>query len=171
MKLSLRHLVALSALLILVPALAACGLNAQTDKVYQPAIGTDVRGENVDVLGAVIVSTEDGTGQLVISLNNNSLNDSDKLVKISGDDLTIAAASVEVPANKLINLADQPFEVTGDDIEAGDFVKLTFDFQSGESLVAEVPVVTNAAPYDNITPASPSTSPHKSASPSATPAE
>lgn len=159
---SLRHLVALSALLILVPALAACGLNAQTDKVYQPAIGTDVRGENVDVLGAVIVSSEDGTGQLVLSLNNNSLKDADKLVKISGDDLTIAEAGVDVPANTLINLADKPFTVTGDQIKAGDFVKLSFDFQSGESLVAEVPVVTNAAPYNKLPSASPSASPAKS---------
>ena len=46
--------------------------------------------------------------------------------------------------------------------KAGDFVKLSFDFQSGESLVAEVPVVTNAAPYNKLPSASPSASPAKS---------
>lgn len=154
MKTSLRHLVAICGLLFLAPVLTACGLGAQTDQVYQPAIGTDARGTSTDALGVVIVSAEDGTGQLVFSLNNNSLKDTDKLVKVTGPDLTIGEAQIEIPANTLINLADESIAVTGDSIKVGNFIKLTFEFQSGEVLNVETPVVTTLPPYNDIVPES-----------------
>ncbi len=161
---SMRQLVAFLALLLLAPVLTACGLNAQTDKVYQPAIGTDVRGQDVDALGVVIVSAEDGSGQLIFSLNNNSLENADKLLTISGSGLEIGEAQIEVPAATLVNISDKPIAISGEDITAGDFVKLTFTFQSGETLNAEVPVVTTKPPYNDITPGSGSPSPSDSQS-------
>jgi len=170
-KTSLRHLVAFCALLVLVPALAACGLNAQTDKVYQPAIGTDVRGTDTDALGVAIVSAEEATGHLIFSLNNNSLKQADKLLKVSGDGLTIGEAQIEIPAHTLLNIADKPIPVTGEAIKAGNFVKLTFNFQSGETLTAEVPVVSTLPPFNDIVPSHSATPTKGSATPSASPTE
>jgi hypothetical protein len=153
-KTSLRHLVAICALLILAPVLTACGFGAQTNQVYQPAIGTDARGESTDALGVVIVSGEDGSGQLIFSLNNNSFKDADKLVKVSGTDLEIAPTEVDIPAQTLLNLSDKPIAVTGDAIKSGDFVKLVFEFQSGEVLNVMTPIVTTQPPYNDIAPES-----------------
>lgn len=140
---------ATAALALTAPALSSCGFDYATDRVYTPAAGTNDRDGVVDVLGAVVVSTEPGSGTFVASLSNNSTEESATLDSVSGEGVESAGfAPIEVPAGGLVNLADPAaeIEVTGE-FESGDFVDLTLSFDNGEEATLEVPVVPNAGDY------------------------
>lgn len=130
-----------------VPTLSACGFEMATDRVYTPAAGTNDRAGQVDVLGAVVVSTNPGSGTFIASLSNNSTDEAATLEGLSGEGVEAEVEPVEIPEGSLVNLAEPPaeIEVTGD-LEAGDFLTLTLDF-GGERTEMEVPVVPNADDY------------------------
>ena len=65
--------------LVMVPLLGGCGFGAQTDAVYQPAVGVNTRPGQVDVLGGVVVSSTPGSGRLLFTLSNESETDGDSL--------------------------------------------------------------------------------------------
>ena len=68
---SARLLAAAGALLLAAPVLSSCGFNYATDRPYTPAAGTNDQDGDVDVLGAVVVSAEDGSGTLIATFSNN----------------------------------------------------------------------------------------------------
>ena len=71
-RLSRRKLAtAIGALVLAVPALSACGFNYATDREYTPGNGPTTSDGVVDVLNAVIVADEDGSGTFIASLSNN----------------------------------------------------------------------------------------------------
>src|SRR5215208_3269411 len=53
------------------PALTSCSFDYATDRIYTPATGVNNRDAAVDVLGAVIVSADDGSGAFIASFSNN----------------------------------------------------------------------------------------------------
>ena len=69
-----RRLVpAAAALLLAVPALSSCAttnFDAQTDQYYTPGDGENERSGTVDVLHALIISEEPGSGRLIAALSN-----------------------------------------------------------------------------------------------------
>lgn len=143
------------AALLLAPVLAACGFNAQTDQVYQPATGVNDRDGSVDVLNALIVSAEDGSGTFVATLVNNDQSERDELTGVTGDGVTARIAPksdpIEVPADGLANLAESgAVTVTGEAVKAGDFVSVTLTFASGQSTTVKVPVVLNGNDYVSV---------------------
>lgn len=141
--------------LALAAPLTACGFDLATDRYYTPAVGANDREGQVDVLGAVVVSTEPGSGTLIASLSNNSTQEPATLTEVGSteaQDLTAAEfAPVEVGPGRLVNLADPPAEikVTGD-FEAGDFVEVALGFDNGETVALDVPVVPNAGDYEGL---------------------
>jgi hypothetical protein len=171
----LPRVAAAAFLVLLVPALAACGFNVQTDQVYQPSTGVNDRSGTVDVLGAVIVSGQDGQGTLVASLVNKSETKSDTLSSVTAADpnagiTTRLKAPVEVAANSLVNLADQgAVSLTGESITPGPFIGLVLTFTSGEEVHLNIPVVPQSGYYADIEPADPSPSASPGATPGATP--
>ena len=70
LRMSARVLAAAGAL-ALATALSSCGFDYATDRVYTPGAGPNDRDGQVDVLGAVVVSGQDGSGTLVASFANN----------------------------------------------------------------------------------------------------
>ena len=70
----LRRSLALAtgALVLAVPALTSCGFDYATDRIYTQAAGVNDRDATVDVLGAVVVSAEEGSGIFVASFSNNN---------------------------------------------------------------------------------------------------
>ena len=148
--------VAAGALVISTPALAACSF--ATDKVYTPAPGTNDRSGDIDILGAAIVASQDGSGTLIATFSNNlrtSIDDgfadvSDKLTGVSGDfTATLAdAEALTIPAAGSLQLNSAEWAVPGipvnGDFELGDFVAVTFEFAKSEPVTLEVPVVCNA---------------------------
>ena len=180
MKSPIQRRVAIAALL-LAPVLTACGFSAQTDQVYQAAVGTNDRSGKVDVLNALIVSGEGGSGTFAGTLVNTDTTKDDRLDSVSGPGITASSKTVDVPAGGNARLAESGvITLKGSDIEPGNFVELTFAFKSGQTTTMKVPVVTASGPYTSVPlPKSPSPtrSPTKSptgspaASPTATPSE
>lgn len=146
---------AVAALALTAPALTSCGFDYATDRYYTPANGANNRDGAVDVLGAVVVSTEPGSGTFIASLSNNSTTEAasfSELTATEGSDVTAAEFEpVEVPAGGLTNLAEPPadIKVTGD-FEAGDFVEVALGFDNGERAVVEVPVVDNHGYFEGL---------------------
>jgi hypothetical protein len=154
-----RRRLAVAALVLLVPALGACGFNYQTDQVYQPGVGSDSRDGVVEVLGAVIVSSSEGNGTFVASLVNSANEDADQLTTLTAQGAQASLAGpVDLDPDSLVNLAeDGGVRITGDRVKEGNFVRVQMQFKSGQKTSLNVPVVPNEAPFDDVRPAPSST--------------
>ena len=163
MKSPLRRRTAIAALL-LAPALTACGFSAQTDQVYQAAVGVNDRSGTVDILNAVIVSGEDGSGTCAGTLVNKDTTQQDTLDSVSGPGITASQTPVDVPAagNALLAKSGE-LTLEGSAIKPGSFVELTFSFSSGQNTTMKVPVVEAGGDYGDVP--LPSASPTASKSP------
>lgn len=150
-----RTLALLSGAILLTGPLAACGFDAATNRVNTIAPGTSDRDASVDVLGAVIVSAEAGSGTFVASLVNNSLEEAATVEAITPQDPEAAEivdfSPIEVDPNVLVNLAedDQGVQVEGD-FEAGGHVPMVIEIAGGEMVELDVPVVSNCRSYEGV---------------------
>ncbi|HET6166380.1 MAG TPA: hypothetical protein VFE07_06095 [Marmoricola sp.] len=150
MKYPSQRRVAIAALL-LAPALASCGFNEQTDQVYQAAVGINDRSGEVDILNALIVSGEDGSGTFAGTLVNKDQTNDDTLDSVTGPGITSPSVSVEVPAAGVARLAvSGDVSVTGSAVKPGNFVELTLAFASGQTTTVKVPVVEAGGDYANV---------------------
>ncbi|KRF02686.1 hypothetical protein ASG88_04780 [Nocardioides sp. Soil777] len=144
-----------AALALTAPALTSCGFDYATDRYYTPANGANNRDGAVDVLGAVVVSTEPGSGTFIASFSNNSTTEPATFTELGateGGDVTAAEFEpVEIAPGALVNLAEPPadIQVTGE-FEAGDFVEVSLGFDNGENTVVEVPVVDNHGYFEGL---------------------
>jgi hypothetical protein len=154
-RLSRRKLaIAIGALVLAVPGLSACGFNYATDREYTPGNGTNDLTGTVDVLNAVIVSSEDGSGTFVASLSNNSVDEAISFAALSfGSNSTIEVAPfdpVEVQPQSLVNLGDgQGIKVSGNIVQ-GDFIELSLAFSNGETADMDVPTVAADWEYTDL---------------------
>ena len=144
------------ALVLALPLLGSCGFDKATDQVYTPGAGTDDRSGDVDVLSAVIVSAQPGSGTFIASLSNNEVEKQFKLTSVAGagdwSDLTIDPSdlSIEIPARGLVNLVDEdPITVSGD-FTPGQVAELTLTFDSGDAVTMDVPVVYACNYYEGL---------------------
>jgi hypothetical protein len=146
------------------PLVASCSFgtsnfDAQTNQFYTPAEGVSDRSSAVDVLNAVVVSAEDGTGRFVAGLANNSNTADDSLDSVKGSgassDVTEASSTpVPLPAGGFVQLADagvEPVVLQGDQIVAGHFIEVTISFQTADTVTVKVPVVTNEDDWSGVT--------------------
>lgn len=147
------------AALLLAPLLTACGFSAQTDQVYQAAVGTNYRSGEVDILNALIVSGQDGSGTFAGTLANKNTTEDDRLDSVTGSGIVAARRTVDVPAGGVALLADSGvITLQGDAIKPGAFVTLTFAFHNGDTTTFAVPVVEAAGDYADVPLPSPSAS-------------
>jgi hypothetical protein len=119
------------------------------------------RSSEVDVLGAVVVSAEPGSGMLIASLVNNDEGRVDKLTDIQGEGVQVAiGATPEIPAGGLVNFADKAvggIPLQGAKVKAGGYVTFQLSFENADPVTIEVPVVTDTGPYAGL--ASPESTP------------
>jgi len=146
---------ATTALVLMIPALAACGVNfkAQTDQVYTPAQAVNNRDGEVDVLGAAVVSAAPGSGTVVATLVNENLDEDDRLtgVTVAGTDATIKPGEDVIPANGALNLAESgAVTAASDNIVSGHFVDVVFTFELAEAVTISVPVIPHASDYSDV---------------------
>ncbi|WP_460835498.1 copper chaperone PCu(A)C [Nocardioides hungaricus] len=138
--------------LTLATVLSSCGFDYATDRQYTPAAGANDRDARVDVLGATVVSAQEGSGTFVASFANNVTDAAATVESMtvetipSGDEkplpLEVAKFSpIEIPAGGLVNLAQAGGVVVTGDLTAGDFVNLTIGLGDGGSVEMEVPVM------------------------------
>lgn len=150
MNVTFRRSIAAAAVALAATSLSSCGFNAPTDQVYTPGVGVNDRSGTVDVLHALVVSGEDGSGTVIAGLVNNDLENDDALTGVTGagDDATIEVADsgdrVEIPSAELYQLAEEGnISVTGSQVRPGQFIELTFAFENAASITVEVPVVSS----------------------------
>ena len=152
----------LAAAALLSPTLAACGFNPQTNQVYQPGVGSNFRTSQVDVLNAIIVTSEGGgsEGRLIASFVNNETGSGDAVTDIAGagadSSLQVGFDSeIELTAGNLVNLADsEKILVTGIDLVPGQFVDLRYTFSEAEAVTFPAVVVSDyeEGPYADLGP-------------------
>lgn len=147
---------ALGAVLLTAP-LTSCGFDLATDRVNTIANGTTDRDASVDVLNAVIVSAEEGSGVFVATLSNNDVDEPGTLEALSLDDPEAGEVSsfspVEVEPGSYVNLAaeDEPdIAVEGEGVVAGNVVPMTVEISGGQVLQMQVLVVPNCGDYEGI---------------------
>ena len=144
--------------LVLAPALASCSTEMPTDAIYTQAAGVNDRSLDVDVLNAMVVSSEHGSGTLVTTLVNNltdpvdgSASSVDRLTGVTVDGeparfrpISIPAAGKVVVATANDELVDAVggIKVTGD-FGAGEHVDVVLTFQKAGEVELEVPVLLN----------------------------
>lgn len=166
----LRRFTALTLGLAAALLLSGCGFNYATDRVYTPAMGANNRDGSVDVLGAVIVSGEPGSGTFVASLANNDRSQSASLESLTGGegtDLTAADfPAVRIDAGDLVSLASEGGLVVTGSFAAGDFVPVTLTFGDGDVISLQVPVVRDEGYFAGLDSSGQPTSGTPSAEPS-----
>jgi hypothetical protein len=152
------RLLAAAGALALATSLTSCGFDYATDRVYTPAAGPNDRDADVDVLGAVVVSGQEGSGTFIASFSNN---DREKTLSVdsltattSGDDasdLTIGDFDpIEIPPGGLVNLADDGGISVEGDLDAGDFVDIELGFDNGQSASMSIPVYPPCNEYEGL---------------------
>jgi hypothetical protein len=149
----LRRTLALATGAIALTALTSCGFNYATDRPYTPANGVNHQGGSVDVLNAVIVSAEEGSGVFVATLSNNDTEEESSFegLEAAGESDVTAEEfeAVEIAPGGMVNLAeDGGIPVTGD-FAAGDFVEVSMTIGS-EVIDMDVHVVTNCGDFGGL---------------------
>ncbi len=148
----LRPLATAAAVLALAVPLSSCGFDYATERDYAVTSGAKNVDGDVDVLSAVVVSAADGSGTFVASLSNNIPDEAQTFTGVSGSEgAAITAAEfdpVPIPAGGLVNLADPAAGIvlTGD-FGPGSVVPLTVEFDNGERISLNVPVVADDTGY------------------------
>ena len=157
-----RSLRLAAAVAALAPVLAACGMNVQTTKIYQPGVGVNARDGQVDVLAAVVVADKAGQGRLLATLVNDNQTASDTLSSVTASGGQVAGSPVQIPARGLVNLAQKGgLAVTGNP-GPGASMEITFTFANAPSAKLMVPIVAAKDEYASYAPGnspSPSSSP------------
>lgn len=151
---NVRRNLAVAATLVAAPVMSSCGVNfdAQTDQVYNPAVGVNDRGGAVDVLNALVVSGSAGSGTVVATLVNNDQQNADTLrgVAGAGQDTSLnvqVGGPTSIPAGGVLNLATQgAISVRGRQVLPGRFVEITFSFDRGKAVTVDIPVVSSSNP-------------------------
>jgi hypothetical protein len=135
-------------------ALSGCAANfdAPTNEPYQPAAGISDRNGGVYAINTLVVTDGSGNGTVVSSLINQQQDD-DTLQSYSATDST-GADITTTPLAQPISLPAYPspgqsvqlgssgdLRLSGDNVDGGTFVSITFTFSSAAPITVNVPVV------------------------------
>lgn len=171
MKSPLRRRLAAVALVLATPLAAACtgrGFDVQTDQVYQPSVGENEHTENIDILNALIVSSDGSNGTLSVSLVNDG-DRPDALEQVTGEEVQGQFSPVRLPVGQLVNLSEKgEVSVTGT-LDPGTFVEVELSFRNGDTATMTIPVVEPTGEFADVP--LPSESPSASESPSSSSSE
>lgn len=157
-----RALTTAAALTFLVTPLAAC-TSHETDFVYQPAQGVNNRDGDVEVLNALIVSSQEGEGRFVAAMTNNG-DEPDEVTGMSGAgeetvEVVLQGGDTAIPAGESLRLAEPgaaTIRVSGEDVTAGGYVRLAIQFANAEPVEVNVPVIEPGDEYADLMSESPS---------------
>jgi hypothetical protein len=150
-----RSLALAAGSLLLAAPLSACGFNNATDEIYVASAGVNYREGPLDVLSAVVVSGQEGSGTFIASFSNNSIEEATTVEELSAGaaDQTVTVSGfepVEVPPSGFVNLADNPtIEVKGE-FFAGQYVDLNISFDNTDDIEMSVPVVAAENEYEGL---------------------
>ena len=163
------RLIAAAGALALATVLSSCGFDYATDRPYTPAAGTNDQQAQVDVLGAVVVSAQDGSGTFIASFANNSQQDPATVQSIAGtgDSSSLQVKKfkpIDIEPGGLVNLATEGGPTVTGDFKTGDFVSLEIGFGDGTSVDVDVPVYPPCNEFEGLDTGGASASPSESSS-------
>lgn len=150
-----RSLALLSGALLLTMPLASCGFDPSTGRINNIAQGTSDRDGSVDVLNALVVSAEDGSGVFIATLVNNDVDEDASLDALSADDAEAVQVGefspITIDPNGLVNLAEdeQGIPVAGE-VAAGAVIPFTLQLSGGQEVQLDVLVVSNCNEFAGI---------------------
>ena len=137
-------------------ALAGCtgtGVDAQTNQQYQAGVGANLRTGQVQLYNTLAVDNGDGTATLSTVIVNTT-DETQKLDAVvghdrrSGDQVERRGRAGHHRPRRLFNTGPAATVVlTGDTVEAGDYVTLTLTFDKAGDVTIEAPVVTRTEMY------------------------
>ena len=156
---SLRRVATLAAaaLGLVLSGCGQTGFEAQTNAQYDPGVGSNEAFGDVPVLAALVVDNGDGSGTLSATLTRR-IED-----PVSLDGVTAATVPsdgsqpepidvnfpgpLEIPPNTdaaplLLSASDDPIVLTGESVQPGRFLEVTFEFDNGQRVTLDAPVVT-----------------------------
>ena len=160
-----RGLLAATCAVAAVSGCADTSFSAQTNDVYDAGVGTNSRGDGVDVLNALIVDNGDGTGTLstTLLLNPGEFDEDDAPPSVTFDDFSVTTLDgqpveasltdgVVLTPDAPVQLGKEPIAtVSGDNVMAGDMVTATFSFNTVvEPISIDIPVVERTETYAQI---------------------
>jgi hypothetical protein len=164
-----RHLAATALAATAALTLGGCGtsFDAQTNQVYQPAVGANHRGE-VDVLNTLLVANPDQSATLSASLVNNATTQqtisSVEVSTLDGKQLQVRStkALLPLPSGVLTRVGGGTdaggFQVVAG-ATAGSYVEVTLTFSDSAPVTIEAPVVARSdGEYDDVAGARPTPS-------------
>lgn len=136
-------------------ALSSCSLDSPTDMVYDPAIGVNDQSSSVFVLNTVVVKGSDtSTGGTLVTTLVNKAADDDQLtgVEVGAEDQGVEVSGstsvIELPVGEPVVLdSDSALSVSGEPVQDGAFLTLTFTFANAEAVTMDVPVVVQGEGY------------------------
>lgn len=142
--------------LTLAATLTSCGFDLATDQVYTPGAGINDRDAQVDVLGAVVVSGQEGEGAFIASFANNDPKNAITVESLAGAGETTltteAFTGVEVPAGRLVSLATEGGIPVEGDFAPGGVVSVTIGLDNGETVEMSASVVPPCDEYEGLAP-------------------
>jgi hypothetical protein len=149
-------------------AISGCsdtGSDAQTNAVYDAGVGSNARGDGVDVLNALIVDNGDGTGTVsaTLLLNPGEFDEDEVPASVTFDDFAVTtldgqpvdaslADGVVLAPDEPVKLGDEAIAtVSGDNVAAGQMVTATFSFDAVvEPIELDIPVVERTEMYAEV---------------------
>lgn len=166
--------IAAVAVVAALPLAAGCaaGKGAQTQKQYQPGVGSDNRDGHVYALNLLVVGDDNGDGTLVGTLINQQ-DCPDYVIEIQAVDnagggietspfppveeirtdcpVTAPDAGVALPSQEPAKFPDDAmFQLQADTVVPGTFITLTLRFAQAGELEIDVPVVAESPIYDGV---------------------
>lgn len=149
-----RTLALLSGALLLTAPLSACGFDKATDRVNNIAAGVTDRDASLDVLNAVIVSAEEGSGTFIATFVNNDTEEEATVEALEGSESARVAdfSPITVDPGGLLNLAAEEEEgvaVEGE-VAAGAVVPMRVQLSGGELIELDVPVVPACGEFEGL---------------------
>ncbi|MBA2558437.1 MAG: hypothetical protein H0V07_00855 [Propionibacteriales bacterium] len=135
------------------------GFQAQSQQIYQPAVGVNDRSGSVYTINTLVVTDGKGDGTIIAALINQARQD-DTLHEVSATDGSskalavkpLAHGGVALASGQSVQLADSgAVRVSGKSLEAGSLVTVTFTFAQAAPITVDAPVVSNrSSVYSNV---------------------
>ena len=158
-----RRLLTASIVLASGLTLAGCGtgLSAQTNAIYQPAVGANTHTGDVQLYNTVLVANPDGTYTLSAGLLNTTDTDQTltgfSVAPLGESAGTPKPASTELPVvlkpNRLFTIGTLGQVIIEDSqLKPGDYADLTLSFATSGDVSIEAPIVArgNEGVYDSV---------------------
>jgi hypothetical protein len=160
-----RGLLAAGCAIAAISGCADTGTDAQTNDVYDAGVGSNSRGDGVDVLNALIVDNGDGTGTVsaTLLLNPGEFDEDEAPAEVTFDDFAVTtldgqpvnaslADGVLLAPDDPAKLGDEAIAtVSGGNVAAGQMVTATFSFDAVvEPIELDIPVVERTEMYAEV---------------------